>query len=245
MYSSQCWQTQFWKYWSKPDIIDFLLVSPLISFMTCCTPLYLTLQSHLQCHSSVPFFIATNHKQTIPPLIILYFTFFCKWLTTGLPPCLCTSPGKLLDVDDQYYQGLYTSKSRGSISSEGQTSSTRQTSAERKQSVERRQSMERRQSSDRRRSKDRRQSTEQRQSVDRRQSTERRRASRERAVSEPDTPKPAKEKRCVIYTLLDKTIIAYTHTHMGLFHNGGVTLIRMHCKTKKQTYRVMTVYKQW
>ncbi|XP_071751510.2 myosin-IIIa [Centroberyx gerrardi] len=95
-------------------------------------------------------------------------------------------PGKLLDVDDQYYQALSSSSSTSSISSERKTPSM----PERRQSMERRKSIERRRSMDRRQSRDRRQSTEQRPAADRRQS-------RERAVSAPEPPKPptTKEKR--------------------------------------------------
>ncbi|XP_064797093.1 myosin-IIIa [Oncorhynchus masou masou] len=59
-------------------------------------------------------------------------------------------PGKLLDVDDQYYQGLPTSKSTGAIAGDRRTSLTRRASLERRQSIEQRRSIERRQSSDRR-----------------------------------------------------------------------------------------------
>ncbi|KAK6299813.1 hypothetical protein J4Q44_G00298460 [Coregonus suidteri] len=121
-------------------------------------------------------------------------------------------PGKLLDVDDQYYQGLPTSKSTGAIAGDRRTSLTRRASLERRQSIEQRRSIERRQSSARRQSSDRRQSTaadrspqttRQSAAADRRQSTDQRqtaaaerspqikiqipdrRQSRERAVSEP------------------------------------------------------------
>ncbi|XP_062335819.1 myosin-IIIa isoform X1 [Osmerus eperlanus] len=93
-------------------------------------------------------------------------------------------PGKLLDVDDQYYQGLSGSPK------ERRTS----TAYSRRTSVERRPSTDRRRSTDRRPSRDRRQLTEQRQVAERRQSMERRQ-SRERALSEPESPKPAKDKR--------------------------------------------------
>uniref|UniRef100_A0A8C7D8E8 non-specific serine/threonine protein kinase n=1 Tax=Oncorhynchus kisutch TaxID=8019 RepID=A0A8C7D8E8_ONCKI len=121
-------------------------------------------------------------------------------------------PGKLLDVDDQYYQGLPTSRSTGAIAGDRRTSLTRRASLERRQSIEQKRSIERRQSSARRQSSDRRQSTaadrspqtrRQSAAADRRQSTDQRqtaaadrspqtkrqtpdrRQSRERAVSEP------------------------------------------------------------
>ncbi|XP_072534788.1 myosin-IIIa [Salminus brasiliensis] len=47
------------------------------------------------------------------------------------------SPKKLLDIDDQYYQGLSTSKSTGCLPSETQTSSELTAAAERRQSTER------------------------------------------------------------------------------------------------------------
>uniref|UniRef100_A0A673YPX3 non-specific serine/threonine protein kinase n=1 Tax=Salmo trutta TaxID=8032 RepID=A0A673YPX3_SALTR len=56
-------------------------------------------------------------------------------------------PGKLLDVDDQYYQGLPTSKSTGAIAGDRRTSLTRRASLERRQSIEQRRSIERRQHS--------------------------------------------------------------------------------------------------
>ncbi|XP_029934832.1 myosin-IIIa isoform X1 [Myripristis murdjan] len=93
-------------------------------------------------------------------------------------------PGKLLDVDDQYYQGLAPKKPAPSASSDKIAPSA----PVRRQSVERRQSLERRRSMDRRQTRDRRQSTERRPAADRRQS-------RERAISEPEPPKPPKEKR--------------------------------------------------
>uniref|UniRef100_A0A8C7D911 non-specific serine/threonine protein kinase n=1 Tax=Oncorhynchus kisutch TaxID=8019 RepID=A0A8C7D911_ONCKI len=68
-------------------------------------------------------------------------------------------PGKLLDVDDQYYQGLPTSRSTGAIAGDRRTSLTRRASLERRQSIEQKRSIERRQSSARRQSSDRRQST--------------------------------------------------------------------------------------
>uniref|UniRef100_A0AAZ3SUM0 non-specific serine/threonine protein kinase n=1 Tax=Oncorhynchus tshawytscha TaxID=74940 RepID=A0AAZ3SUM0_ONCTS len=56
-------------------------------------------------------------------------------------------PGKLLDVDDQYYQGLPTSRSTGAIAGDRRTSLTRRASLERRQSIEQRRSIERRQHS--------------------------------------------------------------------------------------------------
>uniref|UniRef100_A0A8C7DHP8 non-specific serine/threonine protein kinase n=1 Tax=Oncorhynchus kisutch TaxID=8019 RepID=A0A8C7DHP8_ONCKI len=52
-------------------------------------------------------------------------------------------PGKLLDVDDQYYQGLPTSRSTGAIAGDRRTSLTRRASLERRQTPDRRQSRER------------------------------------------------------------------------------------------------------
>lgn len=154
---------------------------------------------------------------------------YSKWLTITAFSCLWSSPGKLLDVDDQYYQGLPTSKSTGAIAGDRRTSLTRRASLERRQSIEQRRSIERRQSSARRQSSDRRQSTaadrspqtrRQSAAADRRQSTDQRqtaaadrspqtkrqtpdrRQSRERAVSEPA------DKRCVIHSLQTN---AYTH----------------------------------
>ncbi|KAM3860363.1 myosin-IIIa [Diretmus argenteus] len=92
--------------------------------------------------------------------------------------------GKLLDADDQYYQSLSTSKSAPSMSGERKKTSM----PGRRRSLERRQSRERRQSMDRRQSRDRRPPTEQRLAAEGRQS-------RERAISEPEPPKPPKEKR--------------------------------------------------
>uniref|UniRef100_A0A3Q1GVG2 non-specific serine/threonine protein kinase n=1 Tax=Acanthochromis polyacanthus TaxID=80966 RepID=A0A3Q1GVG2_9TELE len=71
---------------------------------------------------------------------------------------LCSSPGKQLDVDDQYYQALSTSSSDPSMSTE--------------RSVGRRRSSDRRRSMDRRQLGDRRQSAELRRSVPRMSSTE-------------------------------------------------------------------------
>lgn len=111
----------------------------------------------------------------------------------------CSSSGKLLDVDDQYYPALSTSQSDPSMSTENTSSSsmpeTRQ-SIERKQSMERRQSIEKRQSMDRRRSMGRRRSMDRRQSVDQRLPAPSRQP-RERAATEPEPPRPGKE-RCVI-----------------------------------------------
>ncbi|MED6287175.1 hypothetical protein CHARACLAT_013696 [Characodon lateralis] len=98
-------------------------------------------------------------------------------------------PGKLLDVDDQYYHTLSTSKSVRSMTTENTTLGG---IPERRQSVERRQSMERRKSMDRRRSTvrshhgDRQLSTVQRSAGSSRQM-------RERAVTEPELPRPTKQ----------------------------------------------------
>uniref|UniRef100_A0A8C7W6C2 non-specific serine/threonine protein kinase n=1 Tax=Oncorhynchus mykiss TaxID=8022 RepID=A0A8C7W6C2_ONCMY len=83
-----------------------------------------------------------------------YYNLIHVSLTTSIQ-----YPGKLLDVDDQYYQGLPTSKSTGAIAGDRRTSLTRRASLERRQSIEQRRSIERRQSSARRQSSDRRQST--------------------------------------------------------------------------------------
>ncbi|XP_070842280.1 myosin-IIIa isoform X3 [Chaetodon trifascialis] len=80
-------------------------------------------------------------------------------------------PGKLLDVDDQYYRELCTSRSEPCISTEA-TSLT----------------PDRRRSAERRRSTDRRQSAEQRPAAAGRQT-------RGRAVTEPEPPKPAGDNR--------------------------------------------------
>ncbi|XP_040921899.1 myosin-IIIa [Toxotes jaculatrix] len=88
-------------------------------------------------------------------------------------------PGKLLDVDDQYYCGLSTSRSEPSMSTE-KTSPAHM--------PERRRSMDRRRSVDRRRSMDRRQPAEQRLAASSRQT-------RERAVTEPEPPRPARDNR--------------------------------------------------
>ncbi|XP_050922888.1 myosin-IIIa isoform X1 [Lates calcarifer] len=82
-------------------------------------------------------------------------------------------PGKLLDVDDQYYRGLSTSRSEPSISTE-------ETSPDRMP--------ERRRSLERRRSTDRRQPEEQTPAAASRQT-------RERAVTDPEPPKPATDNR--------------------------------------------------
>ncbi|XP_034145331.1 myosin-IIIa isoform X2 [Esox lucius] len=126
-------------------------------------------------------------------------------------------PGKLLDVDDQYYEGLPNSGSTRAISRDGLNSLTRRVSLERRQSMDRRCSTERRQSSVRKQSTaadrspqtkrqfsatDRMPSSDQKQSVasqktlqTKRQMSQRRQ-SRERAVSEPaDAPNLTKEKR--------------------------------------------------
>uniref|UniRef100_A0A8K9Y1C4 non-specific serine/threonine protein kinase n=1 Tax=Oncorhynchus mykiss TaxID=8022 RepID=A0A8K9Y1C4_ONCMY len=81
-----------------------------------------------------------------------YYNLIHVSLTTSI------HPGKLLDVDDQYYQGLPTSKSTGAIAGDRRTSLTRRASLERRQSIEQRRSIERRQSSARRQSSDRRHS---------------------------------------------------------------------------------------
>uniref|UniRef100_A0A6Q2Y921 non-specific serine/threonine protein kinase n=1 Tax=Esox lucius TaxID=8010 RepID=A0A6Q2Y921_ESOLU len=65
---------------------------------------------------------------------------------------LWENPGKLLDVDDQYYEGLPNSGSTRAISRDGLNSLTRRVSLERRQSMDRRCSTERRQSSVRKQS---------------------------------------------------------------------------------------------
>ncbi|XP_044196292.1 myosin-IIIa isoform X1 [Thunnus albacares] len=90
-------------------------------------------------------------------------------------------PGKLLDVDDQYYRGLPTSRSTPSIPTE-ETSSPPSSMPERRQSAERRRSMDRRQRGDRRQSAEHRPAAVSRQP-------------RERAVTEPEPPKAAKDNR--------------------------------------------------
>ncbi|KAM9332958.1 myosin-IIIa [Pholidichthys leucotaenia] len=94
-------------------------------------------------------------------------------------------PGKLLDVDDQYYPALSTSKSEPSISTESASPSGM---PKRRPSVERRQSVERRRSMDRRQLGERRQDAEERLFGANRQT-------RERAVTDPELPKPAKVNR--------------------------------------------------
>ncbi|XP_054862948.1 myosin-IIIa isoform X4 [Amphiprion ocellaris] len=94
-------------------------------------------------------------------------------------------PGKQLDVDDQYYQALSTSRSDPSMSTERAPPSSM---------PERRQSVGRRRSSDRRRSMDRRQLGDRRQSAELRP-TPSTRQTRERAVTEPEAAKPAKDNR--------------------------------------------------
>lgn len=96
-------------------------------------------------------------------------------LTSIHPFCLCPSPGKLLDVDDQYYRELCTSRSEPSISTEDASVSS---------------TPERRQSTERRRSVDERQPAEQRPAGASRQT-------RERAVTEPEPPKPPSDNRYV------------------------------------------------
>ena len=135
-----------------------------------------------------------------------------KWLTITAFSCLCSSPGKLLDVDDQYYQGLPTSKSTGAIAGDRRTSLTRRASLERRQSIEQRRSIERRQSSARRQSSDRRQSTAADRSPQTRRQTPDRRQSRERAVSEPA------DKRCVIHSLQTNA-----YTHISIVNTPGNT----------------------
>uniref|UniRef100_A0A8C7T9U4 non-specific serine/threonine protein kinase n=1 Tax=Oncorhynchus mykiss TaxID=8022 RepID=A0A8C7T9U4_ONCMY len=71
-----------------------------------------------------------------------YYNLIHVSLTTSIQ-----YPGKLLDVDDQYYQGLPTSKSTGAIAGDRRTSLTRRASLERRQSIEQRRSIERRQHS--------------------------------------------------------------------------------------------------
>uniref|UniRef100_A0A3B1J5B6 non-specific serine/threonine protein kinase n=1 Tax=Astyanax mexicanus TaxID=7994 RepID=A0A3B1J5B6_ASTMX len=66
----------------------------------------------------------TPEDSTYYNLIHIFFSLFI-------------SPKKLLDIDDQYYQGLSTSKSTGCLPSETQTSSELKTPAERRQSTER------------------------------------------------------------------------------------------------------------
>ncbi|XP_069552553.1 myosin-IIIa isoform X1 [Brachyistius frenatus] len=106
-------------------------------------------------------------------------------------------PGKLLDVDDQYYRTLSTSTSEPSMSM--RSTSPGSSMPERRQSTDRRRSADRRRSSDRRRSADRRRSVDRRRSMDRRQCGDRQaaagRQTRERAATEPDLPTPAKDNR--------------------------------------------------
>ncbi|XP_065805147.1 myosin-IIIa [Labrus bergylta] len=83
-------------------------------------------------------------------------------------------PGKLLDVDDQYYRELSTSRSEPSLPTEYASPST---TPERRMSVERRKSMDRRRS------------------MDRRHSSVASRQPRERAVTEPRPPKRANDNR--------------------------------------------------
>lgn len=80
--------------------------------------------------------------------------------------CLCSSPGKQLDVDDQYYHTLSTSRSEPSMTTENTPQNT----------LERTQSM------------DRRESTQETPAGSSRQM-------RERAMTEPELPKPAKNNR--------------------------------------------------
>uniref|UniRef100_UPI0037E7E9D3 myosin-IIIa isoform X2 n=1 Tax=Semicossyphus pulcher TaxID=241346 RepID=UPI0037E7E9D3 len=85
-------------------------------------------------------------------------------------------PGKLLDVDDQYYQELSTSRSEPSLSTEdaspSSTPEATRTAGERRRSMARRRSTERRTSS-----------------------AANSRQTRERAVTEPGPPKPASDNR--------------------------------------------------
>ncbi|XP_037613510.1 myosin-IIIa isoform X1 [Sebastes umbrosus] len=129
-------------------------------------------------------------------------------------------PGKLLDVDDNYYRELSTSRSEPCIStedmspssmperrqSEERRGSTRRQSVERRGSTKRRQSVERRGSTKRTQSVERRGSTKRRESTERRGSTKRResteqtsaaasRPTRERAVTEPATSSPLGDNR--------------------------------------------------
>ncbi|XP_047468034.1 myosin-IIIa isoform X2 [Mugil cephalus] len=94
-------------------------------------------------------------------------------------------PGKLLDVDDQYYRALPTSRSEPSISTEEPSPSGM---PERRRSVERRRSMDRRRSVDRRRSMDKRQPADQR-------PPGAGRPTRERAVTEPELSRPPRDSR--------------------------------------------------
>ncbi|XP_028288667.1 myosin-IIIa [Parambassis ranga] len=82
-------------------------------------------------------------------------------------------PGKLLDMDDQYYRTLSTSRSEPSMSTEIASPSAR---PERGRSVERRRSMDRLQPPDQR-------------------PAAASRPTRERAVTDPEPPKPAKDNR--------------------------------------------------
>uniref|UniRef100_A0A3B5A062 non-specific serine/threonine protein kinase n=1 Tax=Stegastes partitus TaxID=144197 RepID=A0A3B5A062_9TELE len=93
---------------------------------------------------------------------------------------LYSSPGKQLDVDDQYYRALSTSSSDPSMSTEAASPSSM---------PERRQSVGRRRSTDRRRSMDRRQLGDRRQSAELRQAGSSRHT-RERAVTEPEADNP-------------------------------------------------------
>ncbi|CAL8313317.1 unnamed protein product [Merluccius merluccius] len=106
-------------------------------------------------------------------------------------------PGKLLDADDPYYQGLTTSKSSPCISAGSKARPAASNGGgggggggvERRQSVERKRSMDRRKSMDRRMALERRLSAEQRAGPDWF-------PPRERAVSEPEPPTQASmEKR--------------------------------------------------
>lgn len=105
-----------------------------------------------------------------------------QWGLESVPltsSCLCSSPGKLLDVDDQYYRELSTSRSEPCVSSETTSLSS---TPDRRRSVERR------------RSTDRMQPTDQRPAAASRQT-------RGRAVTEPEPPKPARDNRCVLHSM--------------------------------------------
>ncbi|XP_039983497.1 myosin-IIIa [Xiphias gladius] len=82
-------------------------------------------------------------------------------------------PGKLLDVDDQYYRGLSTSRSEPCMSTE-EAPRSHSSVPERRRSTDRRRSLR---------------------SADRRAAAVETRQTRGRAVTEPEPPKPAKDNR--------------------------------------------------
>lgn len=111
-------------------------------------------------------------------------------LTSIHPFCLCSSPGKLLDVDDHYYRELSTSRSEPSISTEEEAVSS---------TPERRQSMEGRLPAEPRPAAASRQT-------------------RERAVTEPEPPKPTGDNRYVCdgsLSLVQKTFSIFVKLSMN------------------------------